>query len=97
MRKVLMVACVLVIAAAANAHAASPVGNYIQMLANLPDSASLIPEAPEGCGAVRDELTGDFLLLVPREYCGTNTAPGYTVPLGHTTYGSKIIGYCQEF
>ena len=97
MKKVLMVVCIAVMAAAANAYAASPLDSYIQVIRSLPYSDSMLPKPPKGYGAVRNEQTGDFLVLVPREYCGTNTAPGYTVPLGHTTYGSKIIGYCQEF
>ena len=97
MKKVLVVVCVILMAAAANAYAAPAVDSYIQAIASLPDSESMIPKPPKGCGAVRDEQTGDFLVLVPREYCGTNNPPGYKVPLGHTTYGSRITGYCEEF
>jgi hypothetical protein len=87
MKKVLVAACVIVMAAAVNA---------IQVIASLTGPKSVIPKAPKGYGAARDEQTGDFLVLVPREYCGTN-APGDVVSLGHTTYGSQINGYCQEF
>ena len=97
MKKILVVACVMVMAATANAYTAPAVDNYIQAIASLPDSESRIPKPPKGYGAVRNEQTGDFLVLVPREYCGTHNAPGNTVPLGHTTYGSQITGYCQEF
>ena len=96
MKKVLVVACVIVMAAAANAYASSVVDSYIQAIASLTGPKSVIPTAPKGYGAVRDEQTGDFLVLVPREYCGTN-GPGYVVTFGHTTYGSQINGYCQEF
>jgi hypothetical protein len=96
MKKVLVVACVIVMAAAANAFASPAVDSYIQAIASLTGPKSVIPKAPKGYGAVRDEQTGDFLLLVPREYCGTND-PGYVVSFGHTRYGSQIKGYCQEF
>ena len=96
MKKVLVVACVIVMAAAANVHASPAVDSYIQAIASLASPKSVIPKAPKGYGAVRDEQTGDFLVLVPREYCGTN-APGYAVSLGRTTYGSQINGYCQDF
>ena len=96
MKKVLVVACVIVMAAAANAYASPAVDSYIQAIASLTGPKSAIPKAPKGYGAVRDEQTGDFLVLVPREYCGTN-GPGYVVSFGRTTYGSQIKGYCQEF
>jgi hypothetical protein len=96
MKKVLVVACVIVMAAAANAYASPAVDSYIQSIASLAGPKARIPTAPQGCGAVRDEQSGDLLVLVPREYCGTN-APNNVVSLGRTTYGSQIIGYCQEF
>lgn len=96
MKMVLVIACVIVMAAAANAYASPAVDTYIQAIASLASPMSVIPAAPKGCGAVRDERTGDFLVLVPREYCGTN-ASGYKVSLGFTTYGSRINGYCQDF
>jgi hypothetical protein len=96
MKKVLVAACVIVMAAAVNAYASPAVDSYIQVIASLTGPKSVIPKAPKGYGAARDEQTGDFLVLVPREYCGTN-APGDVVSLGHTTYGSQINGYCQEF
>ena len=97
MKKVLVVVCVVVMAAAANAYASPAVDSYIQAIASLAGPKSVIPTAPKGYGAVRDEQTGDFLVLVPREYCGTNAPPGYKVSLGRTTYGSQIKGYCQDF
>ena len=96
MKKVLVVACVIVMAAAANAYASPAVDSYIQAIASLAGPKSVIPTAPKGYGAVRDEETGDFLVLVPQEYCGMSGA-GYVVSLGHTAYGSQINGYCQEF
>ena len=96
MKKVLVVACVIVMAAAANAYASPAMDRYIQAIASLADPKSRIPTAPKGYGAVRHEQTGDFLVLVPREYCGTNAASP-VVPLGRTTYGSQINGYCEEF
>ena len=96
MKKVLVVVCVIAMAAAANAYASPPVDRYIQALANLAGPTARMPAAPKGCGAVRDEQTGDFLVLVPREYCRTN-APDNVVSLGRTRYGSHIVGYCQEF
>ena len=97
MKKVIVGACVIVMAAAINAYASPPaVDTYIQAIASLTGPKSVIPKAPKGYGAVRDEQTGDFLVLVPREYCETN-ALDTVVSLGRTTYGSKIIGYCQEF
>ena len=95
MKKVLVVACVIVMAAAANAYASSAVDRYIQGIASLAGPKSVIPTAPKGYGAVRDEETGDFLVMVPREYCEMN-AQGYVVPLGYTTYGSQINGYCEH-
>ncbi len=97
MKRVLVVACVIVMAAAVNTSASPAVDKYIQAIAGLKSPKSVIPTAPKGYGAVRDEQTGDFLILVPREYCGTNTAPGAKVSLGQTGYGSQIKGYCQEF
>ena len=96
MKKVLVVVCVIAMGAAANAYASPPVDRYIQALANLAGPTARMPAAPKGCGAVRVEKTGDFLVLVPQEYCGTD-APNNVVSLGRTTYGSHIIGYCQEF
>ena len=96
MKKVLVVACVIVMAAAANVYASPAVDSYIQAIASLVWPLSAMPPAPKGCGVLRDERTGDFLVLVPREYCGTN-APGNKVFLGYTKYGSQINGYCQEF
>ena len=95
MKKVLVVVCVIAMAAA-NAYASPPVDRYIQALANLAGQTARMPTAPKGCGAVRDEKTGDFHILVPTEYCATN-APDTVVSLGRTRYGSQIIGYCQEF
>jgi hypothetical protein len=97
MKKVLVVVCVMVMAATATAYAASPLDTYIQAIANLPYSDSMIPKPPKGYGAVRNEQTGDFLVLVPKEYCGANNTPGAKIPLGRTTYGSEISGYCAEF
>jgi hypothetical protein len=96
MKKVLVVACVIVMAAAVNAYASPTVDGYIQAIASLSGPKARIPAAPKGCGVVRDEKTGDFHILVPKEYCETN-APDTVVSLGRTTYGSQIIGYCQEF
>ncbi len=97
MKKILVVACVIVMAAAINASASPAVDNYIKAIASLKNPKSVIPRPPKGYGTVRDEQTGDFLVLVPREYCGTDNAPGAKVPLGHTAYGGQITGYCQEF
>jgi len=97
MKKVLVVACVIVMAAAASVSAASPVDSYIQVIASLAGPKSEIRTPPRGYGSVRDEQTGDFLVLVPRQYCGTNSAPGAKIPLGRTMYGSQINGYCLEF
>jgi hypothetical protein len=96
MKKVLVVVCVIVMAAAANAYASSAVDSYIQAIASLVGPKAVIPTAPKGCGAVRDEETGDFLVIVPRGYCGTNPQ-SYVVLLGLTAYGSQILGYCKEF
>jgi hypothetical protein len=96
MKKVLVVVCVIVMAAAANAYASSAVDSYIQAIASLTGPKSVIPTAPKGYGAVRDEQTGDLLVLVPRGYCGTNPQ-SYVVFLGLTAYGSQITGYCKEF
>ena len=96
MKKVLVIVCVIVMAAAANVYASPAVDNYILAIASLAGPKSVIPTPPRGYGAVRDEKTGDFLILVPQEYCGTNGA-GYVMSLGHTAYGSRINGYCQEF
>jgi hypothetical protein len=95
--KKIMVACVIVFAVAAAAYAfPSPaVDTYIQAIASLADPYAAIPSAPRGYGAVRDEGTGDFVILLPREYCGTS--PIYMIPLGHTAYGGLINGYCQQF
>ena len=96
MKKVIVVACVIVMTVAAHAYAAPAVDNYIQAIQSLQGPKGRIPAAPKGYGAVRDEQTGDFHVLVPKEYCGTN-APDTLVSLGRTRYGSQIIGYCQEF
>ena len=96
MNKVLVVVCVIVMAVAANAYASPAVDRYIQAIASLEGPKSKIPTAPKGYGAVRDEQTGEFVVLVPREYCGRNPLSN-VVPLGQTRYGSQIIGYCQEF
>ena len=96
MKKVLVVACIIVMAAAVHAYASPAVDRYIQTIQSLPGPHAKIPTAPKGYGAVRDEQTGDFHVLVPKEYCGTN-APDTVIPLGHTRYGSQIVGYCQEF
>ena len=97
MKKVLVIACVIVMAVAAHAYAAPPtVDTYIQAIQSLAGPKARMPAAPKGFGAVRDEKTGDFHVLVPKEYCGTN-APGTVVSLGRTRYGSQIVGYCQEF
>jgi len=96
MNKVLVVACVIVMAAATSVCASPAVDRYIQAIANLAGPKSTIPTAPKGYGAVRDEQTGDFLVLVPQEYCGKNTT-GHVARLGYTAYGSQINGYCEEF
>ncbi len=96
MKKVLVVAFVIVMAATANVYASSAMDSYIQAIAGLAGPKSAIPTAPKGYGAVRNEQTGEILVLVPREYCGT-CGPGCVVSLGHTTYGSQINGYCPEF
>jgi hypothetical protein len=95
MKKVLVVACVIVMSAAAGANASPALDRYIQAIANLSGPNSMIPAAPKGYGAVRLEETGDYVILVPREYCGGN-APAY-VMLGQTRYGSQIYAYCGEF
>jgi len=79
-----------------NAYASPAVDRYIQAITSLASPKAKIPKAPKGYGAVRDEKTGDFHILVPTEYCATN-APDTVVSLGRTRYGSQIIGYCQEF
>ena len=99
MKTVLVVTCVLVMAVAVHAYASPPaVDRYIQAIAiaGLEGPKAKIPTAPKGYGAVRDEQNGDFHVLVPKEYCGTN-APDTVIPLGHTRYGSQIVGYCQKF
>ena len=96
MKKVLVVACVIVMAVVAHAYAAPTVDTYIQAIKSLAGPKARIPAAPKGYGAVRDEQTGGFHVLVPKEYCGTN-APDTAVSLGRTRYGGQIIGYCQEF
>jgi hypothetical protein len=96
MKKVLVVVCVIAMGAGANAYASPTVDRYIQAITGLASPQARIPAAPKGCGAVRDEKSGDVHILVPKEYCGTN-APDNVVSLGRTTYGSQIIGYCQEF
>ena len=96
MKKILVVACIIAMAAAADVYASPAVDGYIQALENLASPRSMIPKAPKGYGAVRDEKTGDFLVLVPKEYCGKN-GPGYVVTLGYTIYGGEIAGYCVEF
>ena len=96
MKTVLVVTCVIM-AAAVHAYASPPaVDRYIQAIQSLPGPNARIPAAPKGYGAVRDQKNGDFHVLVPKEYCGTN-APDTVIPLGHTRYGSQIVGYCQEF
>ena len=94
MKKVLLVACAIVMGVAVNVHAAFPVDSYIGAIASLAGPKSEIPTPPRGYGAVRDEQTGDFLVLIPREYCKTSAPPGSTIPLGRTMYGSQIRGYC---
>ena len=96
MKKVLVVACVIVMAAALNAYASPAVDSYIQAIARIEGPKSVMPTPPKGYGAARDEQTGDFVVLVPREYCGTDPLSN-VVPLGQTRYGSQINGYCQEF
>jgi hypothetical protein len=96
MKKVLVIACVIVMAAAAKAYASPAVDSYIQAIANLPSPLSNLPPAPKGYGSVRYGRTGDFLILVPREYCGIGR-PCSIVVLGLTRYGSQIRGYCEEF
>jgi hypothetical protein len=96
MKTVPVVACIIVMVAAAHAYAAPAVDKYIQAIASLEGPNSVIPTAPKGYGAVRDEQTGDFYVLVPREYC-ERKAPDTVIPLGRTRYGSQIIGYCPEF
>ncbi len=96
MKRALVVACAIVMAAVANAYASPVVDRYIQTIASLEDPEAPVPAAPKGCGVVRDEQTGDCHVLVPRDYCET-IAPDSMVPLGHTRYGGQIIGYCQGF
>ncbi len=97
MINVFVVVCVLIMAvAAANAYASSAVDKYILTIARLASPKSEIPPAPKGYGAVRNEQTGNFLLLVPPDYCGEE-GPGYVIPLGKTMYGGQINGYCMEF
>ena len=96
MKKLFALTCVIVIAAAVNAYASPAMDKYIETIANLPSPMSAIPKAPKGYGAVRDERTGNFLILVPREYCGKETS-GNVVPLGYTKWGSQVSGYCAEF
>ena len=97
MKKVLVVICLIVMAAAANAHASPAVDSYVKAIATLAGPKAAIPTAPKGYGAMRDEQTGDFLVLVPQEYCGGKSAPSYKVSLGRTAYGSQIRGYCADF
>jgi len=96
MKKILVVAFVIAMAAATTAYASPAMDKYIETIANLPSPMSALPRAPKGYGAVRNERTGDFLILLPKEYCGKNGSAN-VVPLGHTTWGSRINGYCQEF
>jgi len=97
MKKVVVVACVVIMAVAAHAYASPPaVDTYIQAIKSLTGPTAKIPTAPKGYGTARDEQNGDFHVLVPKEYCGTN-APDTVIPLGRTRYGSQIVGYCQEF
>ena len=96
MKKVLVVVCLIVMAVTAKAYAASPLDSYIQAITNLPDSESVIPKPPKGYGAVRDERTGNFLILVPKDYCRSDSLNGI-IPLGSTSYGSRIKGFCTEF
>lgn len=51
------------------------------------------------CGrdTVCNEETGDFLLVLPLEYCGTSSNFSSLAWLGRTAYGVQINGYCQEF
>ena len=95
MTKVIVVACVMVFAVATGAYASPAVDTYIKAISSLADPQAAIPSAPSGCGAVRDEDTGDFLVLLPRDYCGAS--PVYVIPLGQTAYGGRIKGYCQQF
>lgn len=96
MKKILMLACVIVMVIAANACASPAFDSYLRAIARMEGPKSVIPTPPKGYGAARDEQTGDLLILVPGEYCGTNP-PGYMVILGRTTYGSQIRGYCPGF
>ena len=96
MKTVFVAACVIAAITAMNAHASPAVDKYIEVIASLPSPNAKMPAAPKGCGAVRDQKTGDILILVPREYCET-TAPDNMLSLGRTRYGSQITGYCQEF
>ena len=96
MKKVFVAACVIAAITAVNAYASPAVDKYIQAIANLPGPNAKIPAAPKGCGAVRDQKTGDIMVLVPREYCETKTLDNM-LSLGQTKYGSQITGYCQEF
>ncbi len=77
-------------------HAAPAVDRYIQAIASLPSATSSIPTPPRGYGAVRNEQTGEFLVLVPPDYCMSKVW-GDVVFLGTTTYGSRIYGLCGEF
>ena len=96
MKKVFVAACVIAAITAVNAYASPAVDKYIQAIASLPGPNAKIPAAPKGCGAVRDQKTGDIMVLVPREYCETKTLDNM-LSLGQTKYGSQITGYCQEF
>ncbi len=96
MKKGIVVTCVIVLVAAVNAYASPAVDRYIQAIASLEGAKARIPTPPKGYGAARDEQTGDFVVLVPREYCGADPLSN-VVPLGQTRYGSQIVGYCQEF
>ncbi len=72
MIKVVVVACIVAMAGATNLDASPAVDTYIQAIEDLPSPSATIPTAPKGYGAVRDERTGDFLVLVPQDYCSTN-------------------------
>ena len=93
MKKVLLIACALAMAVE-NVYASPAVDSYIRAIASLPSVMSTIPTPPSGYGAIRNQRTGDFMLLVPREYCANS--PSYVIPLGVTAYGRVINGYCEH-
>ncbi len=95
MKKILVVVCITVMAATVNAYASPAVDAYVKAIASLKEAKGPIPTAPKGCGAVRNDATGDFLVLIPRESC--KNTKGNIIPLGQTKYGSQVNGFCAEF